>query len=179
MNVYHWQGLTFRQKALYELKQELKHKKRQQAKKKWRTYWVEVQFVNGEQKWYQCSRDLQGALWQYTAKEKKPANLNGVLLNVPIAPYAGTKTPIRTAMVMQTKIKRNHTKDTSMITRGQFFKLDYNRFGFPKDLANKIRYMQHDYSNVSKYYIEDNIRYFATKNSGWLYKILAFLWYID
>lgn len=173
MNIYHWQGLTFRQKALYELKQEIKRKKYQQVKKKWRTYWVKVRFVNGKQEWYQCSRDLQRALWQYTGQNNKVASLDGVLLNVPVASYAGAKTPIRTVMVVQTKIKKRHIKDTSRITRGQFVEIDYNHFGFPKDLVNKIKFMQHDYSDDSKSNIEDNVRYFAIKHSGWLYKVLA------
>lgn len=174
MNRYHWQELTFRQKALYELKQERRNKRKRRFKKKRRTYWVGVQFATGETAWYQCSQDLQRALWQYTGQTSKVASLNGMLLNVPVGPYdENSGTPVRTVKVLETKISRKHISDPEDITRGQFVKIDYNRFGFPKDLDNKIKYMQHDYLCIYKHKIEDDIRYFVARDSSWLYRLLV------
>lgn len=174
MNIYHQQGLTFRQKALYELKQERGDKRKRRFKKKRRTYWVRVQFATGEIAWYQCSQDLQRALWQYTGQTSKVASLNGMLLNVPVGPYDEKGgTPVRTVKVLETKISRKHISYPEDITRGQFVKIDYNRFGFPKDLDNKIKYMQHDYLQCFKDKIYNDIRYFVKKDGSWLYRTLV------
>lgn len=173
MDRYHWQGLTFQQRALYELKQEWRKRSQKQFKKRRRTYWVKVLFTDDKEVWYQCSQDLQRALWQYTGKHGKLANLNGVLLNVPVAPYIGNMTPIRTVKVLETKVSRKHIKDTALITRGQFIKVEYNHFGFPKRLDSQIKYMQHDYLCASKHQIEDDIRTFVARDSNWLYRLLV------
>lgn len=173
MNRYHWQELTFQQRALYELKQERRKRSQKQFKKRRRTYWVKVLFTDGKEVWYQCSQDLQRALWQYTGKYGKLANLNGVLLNVPVAPYTGNMTPIRTVKVLETKVSRKHIKDTALITRSQFVRVEYNHFGFPKRLDSQIKYMQHDYLCVYRHQIEDDIRDFATRDYNWLYRALV------
>lgn len=151
MKLYTYQGLGIREQALYELRQERKIKK--QEKTFQHQYWVKVGFTDGTTKWYQCSRDLQGALWSLTKKHHgKTQSLNGFLINVPISGYdKNGHASIITGVVLETKIKNQRTHDTSRITRSQICNLSnhYNKLGWRR-LKEVIRYMQHDYDNDNK-----------------------------
>lgn len=158
MKLYTYQGLGIREQALYEVRRDRKTKKRKKAFQ--HKYWAKVAFANGTTKWYQCSRDLQNALWSLTKNDHgKTQSLNGFLINVPISGYdKNGYASIVTGVVLKTKIKNQRTHDTSQITRSQICNLSkhYNWLGWRK-LNEVIQYMQHDYDNDSKQRIAEAI----------------------
>ena len=71
--------LSFRERALYELKVA-------KATKKRTYYWVQVRLANGKKKWFQLPKDLQKAMHTSTFELNKK-RLVGALINVPISKY--------------------------------------------------------------------------------------------
>lgn len=146
-------NLSFRSRALYELKME--NQRRLSGEK----YWVLVQMANGKKSWFQLSKDLQKAM------ENEPFEvcqnyLVGSLINVPISKYKKEKAKIDCGKVCKLKVKSYRTSKPDRITRSQFKKPKlYKILGLKlvktKELFN---YLKHDYSSQDQQRIKRSIR---------------------
>lgn len=160
MNTYRLQEMTFRQKALYELRM---------AKAATRpTFWVKVKPPHGREKWYQLPRDLQRGMWQ----NAKQHHNNGYrfllhkLIVIPLSDYDNKgQAKLGVGQVTYVTIRRKHIRNPRWITRSQFKGLEYH--GPLKLLTNRrevIAYLQHDHSPANKARIKDEVNHYVKRH---------------
>lgn len=71
------------------------------------------------------------------------------MINVPISKYKKGKAKIVTGKVIRLKNKNKRTFNSRYITRSQFLKPTYNKFGLPK-YHLLFNYLKHDYDKLNK-----------------------------
>lgn len=113
--------------------------------------WAMVELPNKKREWYQLSKDLQYATRLDYIKFNKLAyqTLRGALINVPISKYKKGKAKIVTGKIIRLKSKNKRTFNSRYITRSQFLKPTYNKFGLPK-YHLLFNYLKHDYDKSNK-----------------------------
>lgn len=183
MDIYKYQSLSFRNKALWELKKE----KRKLAKTSF-AFWVEVQLVNNKKYWYQLSKDLQKAMQQHYQNHKNnwQSVILGAAINVPVTNYDKLgNTKLRVGIVRQVVRKKRHISNSRWITRSQFGRINksfyYHIFKATRFFSGKIdqekmplqdvvfiKFMQHDYSEKQR-----NIILFDLENLAFRQTIFA------
>lgn len=183
MDIYKYQSLSFRNKALWELKKE----KRKLAKTSF-TFWVEVQLVNNKKYWYQLPKDLQKAMQQHYQSHKNnwQSVILGAAINVPVTNYdKHGNTKLRVGIVRQVVRKKRHISNSRWVTRSQFGRINkwfcYHIFKATRFFSGKIdqekmplqdvvfiKFMQHDYSEKQR-----NIILFDLENLAFRQTIFA------
>lgn len=130
------QSMSFRDRALYELHEEEKDKyslvKPRKKDKKKKTYWALVQFSDESTKWYQLPKKLQRGLKEYRKihPEDWDELLKGDIIDVPVRVNDQTETqPVR---ILRIKRSKRQADASNRITRDQFLKPEYTRFGIAK-----------------------------------------------
>lgn len=130
------QSMSFRDRALYELREEEKDKysrvKPRKSDKKKKTYWALVQFSDESTKWYQLPKKLQRGLKEYRKihPEDWDQLLKGDIIDVPVKVNGQIETqPVR---ILRIKRSKRHAGIDDRIMRDQFMKPEYTRFGIAK-----------------------------------------------
>lgn len=113
--------------------------------------WVLVKLPNNKTKWYQLPWDVQNAIsHEIQHFNKFPFNLlKNSLINVPISSYKQNKVKLTTGKIIKVRTKKKRTNNPRNITRSQFVKPQYNKFGIPKYHELKT-YLHHDHSKLNK-----------------------------
>lgn len=124
--------------------------------------WILVKLPNNTKKWYQVPKDVQHAIMI----DIKNFNiypyqtLRHTLVNVPTSKYTRkngkSNVTISTGYITRVKATTKKTRKSEQISRSQFIKPVYNKYGLPK-YKQMITYMRHDYSTKNKLRITYNI----------------------
>lgn len=134
-------GWTFRHLALYQPRQ---HK---------RFYWVKVQLPDGSKHSYQLPKDIQFAIRNHhNYKEQQQIaedTLIDALINVPISRYQKDGSVKLTTAKVTSVYHRKSTRYPNQITRSQFVKPSYGKYGFLK-FKQTYRYLRHDFSTANR-----------------------------
>jgi hypothetical protein len=130
------QSMSFRDRALYELREEEKDKysqvKPRKVDKKKKTYWALVQFSDESTKWYQLPKKLQRGLKEYRKihPEDWDQLLKGDIIDVPVTINGQIATqPVR---ILRIKRSKRRAGIDDRILRDQFLRPEYTRFGIAK-----------------------------------------------
>lgn len=157
MNNYHLQGLTFRQKVLYELREKKAATRL--------TFWVKVKPLHGKEKWYQLPRDLQRGMWQNANHHHNNGYqfLLRKLIVIPLSNYDDKgNAKLGVGQVTYVTIRRKHIRDPRWITRSQFKGLEYHGpFNLLTNRQEVITFLQHDHSPANKARIKNEVNYYV------------------
>lgn len=143
---------SFAKRALAEI---------QQAKrKKWYSFWVQVELPDGKKHWYQLPRDVQYAMRQHEKKHRQDWFLiiKGALINVPVSAYdEHGNVELMTGVIRRAERRHQHTFDPAQITRSQFVQPRYSWWGI-SNLKEMIVYLQHDHNQGNREQIKRDVK---------------------
>lgn len=143
---------SFAKRALAEIEQA--------KRKKWYSFWVQVELPNGEKHWYQLPKDVQYAMRQHERKHHQDRFLiiKGALINVPVSAYDEKgDVEIKTGIIRRAEKRHQHTFDPAKISRSQFVQPRYCWWGISNQ-KEMIIYLQHNHNAANRNEIRQDVR---------------------